>query len=237
MNRSNLQDLGEEYIRSGWDHFCHDFIDFVHWDKQNSLIIDGVRHTGFLRALSSWTYPVPVCCIYLSANAETIAGNIQNRGSETVDSSRLAEGDQIELEHSADFVIQVDGKSISEIGEEIACFLSQRLPQYGKYDRNTLISDLASYLDFFNELRGWKKFHNPRDLSLSISLEASELLEIFQWSGTGKNKLTQTQVKKLSEELADVMIYCINLANACNLDITKTIMDKVQKNRLKYPEK
>lgn len=237
MNRSDLQELGEEYILSGWNRFCHDFIDFIHWDRQNPLIIDGVRHTGFLRALSSWTYPIPVCCIYLSANAETIASNIQNRGSETVDNSRLAEGDQIELEHSADFVIQVDGKSISEIGDEIACFLNQHLPQYGKNDRNTLISDLASYLDFFNELRRWKKFHNPRDLSLSISLEASELLEIFQWSGTGKNKLTQTQIEKLSEELADVMIYCIDLANACNLDITKTIMDKIQKNRLKYPEK
>lgn len=237
MNRSDLQDLGEEYIRSGWDHFCHDFIDFVDWDKQNPLIIDGVRHTGFLRALSSWTYPVPVCCIYLSANGETIARNIQNRGSEIVDSSRLAEGDQLKLEHSADLVIEVNGKSIPEIGEEIAVFLSQRLPQYGKNDNNTLISDLSSYLDFFNELRGWKKFHNPRDLSLSISLEASELLEIFQWSGTGKNKLTQTQIEKISEELADVMIYCIDLANACNLDITKTIIDKVQKNRLKYPEK
>lgn len=237
MSRSALQDLGEEYICSGWDHFCHDFMNFVRWDKQNLLIIDGVRHTGFLRALSSWTYPVPVCCICLSANAETIASHIQNRGSETIDRSRLAEGDQLELERDADLVIQVDGKSISEIGDQIVGFLSQPFPQRGKNDNNTLISDLTSYLDFFNELRGWKKFHNPRDLSLSISLEASELLEIFQWSGSGRNKLTQKQMEKLSEELADVMIYCIDLANACDLDVTKTIMDKIQKNRLKYPEK
>lgn len=237
ISRSDLQGLGEEYICSGWNRFCHDFINFTHWDKRSPLIIDGVRHAEFLRALSFWVYPVPICCIYLSADAKTIANNILNRGSETIDSSRLAEGDQSQLENNSEFVIQVDKKSVSEIGEEIISFLSLHLSNCGNNDKNTIISDLASYLDFFNELRNWKKFHNPKDLSLSISIEASELLEIFQWSGTGSGELTYEQVGKICEELADIMIYCIDLANACHLDITKIIMDKAQKNRLKYPEK
>lgn len=236
MSRSNLQNLGEEYIRSGWDHFCHDFINFTHWDKKHPLIIDGVRHTEFLRALSLWAYPIPICCVYLSANAETIAKNISNRGSEDIDSSRLAEGDQSQLKDNSDLVIYVDKKSVSEIGNEIIGFLSQHYPLQGKNDRNTFISELASYLDLFNELRDWKRFHNPKDLSLSISIEASELLEVFQWCDIRNNKLAYEQVEKISEELADIMIYCIDLANACHLDITKIIMDKVQKNRLKYPE-
>lgn len=237
MSRSNLQDIGEEYIRSGWDHFCHDFINFTQWDKKHPLIIDGVRHTEFLRALSFWVYPIPICCVYLSANAETIAKNILNRGSEDIDSSRLAEGDQSQMESNSDLVIQVDKKSVSEIGDEIIGFLSQHYPLCVRNDRNTAISDLASYLDYFNELRDWKRFHNPKDLSLSISIEASELLEIFQWSGTGSSKLAYEQVEKINDELADIMIYCIDLANACHLDITKIIMDKAQKNQLKYPEK
>lgn len=237
MSRSNLQNLGEEYIRSGWNHFCHDFINFIRWDKKHPLIIDGIRHTEFLRALSFWVYPIPICCIYLSADTKTISENILKRGSENIDSSRLAEGNQLQLESNCDLIIQVDKRNVTEIGNEIIDFLNQHYPLGRRNDRNTFLSDLSSYLDYFNELRGWKRFHNPKDLSLSISIETSELLEIFQWSSTKSNNLSYDQVEKISEELADVMIYCIDLANACHFDITKIIMDKAQKNRLKYPEK
>lgn len=87
----------------------------------------------------------------------------------------------------------------------------------------------------FRDSRNWKQFHNPKDLAISISLEASELLEIFQWSGS----CTDAYDKKdnIKEELADVLIYCIMMADICDIDIDTIIKEKLDKNNKKYPVK
>lgn len=85
----------------------------------------------------------------------------------------------------------------------------------------------------FRDDRDWKQFHNPKDLAISISLEASELLEIFQWSRDDVYCLDK--IDKIKEELADVMNYCILMADACNLDLDKIITDKIKLNAAKYP--
>lgn len=85
----------------------------------------------------------------------------------------------------------------------------------------------------FRDDRDWKQFHDPKDLAISISLEASELLEIFQWSRDDVYCLDK--IDKIKEELADVMNYCILMADACNLDLDKIIADKIKLNELKYP--
>jgi|SRR5574344_717144 NTP pyrophosphatase (non-canonical NTP hydrolase) len=73
----------------------------------------------------------------------------------------------------------------------------------------------------FRDDRDWKQFHNPKDLAISISLEAAELLEVFQWSGTDtSNKRKQEKIK---EELADVVNYCVLMADACNLDLDEIV--------------
>lgn len=85
----------------------------------------------------------------------------------------------------------------------------------------------------FRDDRDWKQFHNPKDLAISISLESAELLEVFQWSGSdvsGGNK-----IDKIKEELADVINYCVLMADACNLDIDQIVQDKIRKNNEKYP--
>ena len=85
----------------------------------------------------------------------------------------------------------------------------------------------------FRDDRNWKQFHNPKDLAISISLESAELLEVFQWSGSdvsGENKKD-----KIKEELADVINYCVLMADACNLDIDQIVQDKIKKNNEKYP--
>ena len=71
----------------------------------------------------------------------------------------------------------------------------------------------------FRDERDWKQFHNPKDLAISISLEAAELLEAFQWSGPDVSG--EAKKDKIKEELADVLIYCVHMADACNLDIFK----------------
>ena len=85
----------------------------------------------------------------------------------------------------------------------------------------------------FRDDRDWKQFHNPKDLAISLSLEAAELLEVFQWSA---DDLTcEDKIDKIREELADVLNYCILMADVCGLDMDEIIVEKVKRNALKYP--
>ena len=85
----------------------------------------------------------------------------------------------------------------------------------------------------FRDDRNWRQFHNPKDLAISISLEASELLEIFQWSA--EDVRCEDKMDRIREELADVLNYCILMADACGLDLDEIIQAKVRKNAEKYP--
>ena len=81
----------------------------------------------------------------------------------------------------------------------------------------------------FTEDRDWDQFHTPVNLAKSISIEASELLECFQWSDTDFNR------EHVCEELADVMNYCIQMADKLNVDLDQIINDKIDQNEKKYP--
>ena len=85
----------------------------------------------------------------------------------------------------------------------------------------------------FRDERNWKQFHNPKDLAISISLEAAELLEVFQWSG--KDVDCEAKKDKIKEELADVVNYCILMADVCGLDLDEIVREKVRRNNEKYP--
>ena len=81
---------------------------------------------------------------------------------------------------------------------------------------------------FVNE-RNWDKFHTPANLAKSISIEANELLECFQWDEQNYN------LDDVKDELADVFTYCFQLADKLDVDIYQIIIDKMQKNIVKYP--
>ena len=85
----------------------------------------------------------------------------------------------------------------------------------------------------FRDDRNWKQFHNPKDLALSICLEAAELLEVFQWSGS--DTVCESKKDKIREELADVLNYCILMADACGLDMDEIVLEKIKRNNAKYP--
>ena len=85
----------------------------------------------------------------------------------------------------------------------------------------------------FRDDRNWKQFHNPKDLAISISLEAAELLEVFQWSG--QDVTCDKKLDKIKEELADVVNYSILMADACGLDLDEIVSEKVRINNEKYP--
>ena len=85
----------------------------------------------------------------------------------------------------------------------------------------------------FRDDRNWRQFHNPKDLAISVSLEAAELLEIFQWSAD--DLICENKKDKIREELADVLNYCILMADACGLDLDEIVQAKVKRNCEKYP--
>ncbi|GAB4425658.1 MAG: nucleotide pyrophosphohydrolase [Anaerolineae bacterium] len=101
------------------------------------------------------------------------------------------------------------------------------------------LTELLAAVRRFRDERNWRQFHSPKNLSMSIAIEAAELMEHFQW-------LTPAEAEQLprenpaarqaiEEELADVLIYCLSLADVLACDIPRIISDKLARNRQKYP--
>ena len=92
------------------------------------------------------------------------------------------------------------------------------------------MNEAIARLRQFRDDREWKQFHNPKDLSLALSIEAAELLELFLWKSP-----EQADVSKVREELADVIAYALLLADSYELDIEKIVLEKIALNEKKYP--
>ncbi len=106
------------------------------------------------------------------------------------------------------------------------------------YDRKTSIYQLRQLIQDFVDERDWRKYHNPKDLAISIAIEAAELMELFQWVSERKVEKVLEDAERftrLEEELADIIILCFNLANVLDVDVAKAVTKKVEKNRAKYP--
>ena len=100
----------------------------------------------------------------------------------------------------------------------------------------TDIQKLTRKIKEFNEKREWGQFHNPKDLSISLSIEASEVLEHFQWKTLEEIKeYAKNKKEELGEELADVAIYLFQLAAKLSINLGEAIEDKIAKNDKKYP--
>ena len=92
------------------------------------------------------------------------------------------------------------------------------------------INKITEELRKFRDERDWAQFHNPKDLALALSIEASELLELFLWKSA-----EAADPNKVKEELADVFAYALLLADKYNFDVIQIVHEKIEKNRLKYP--
>src|SRR5699024_6411471 len=93
---------------------------------------------------------------------------------------------------------------------------------------------LIKEINEFRDKRNWRQYHNPKDLSLSLSLEASELLENFQWVSAEEG--AKENYQNIKEELADVFIYGLMLADDLDIDMEEAIREKLVINNKKYPE-
>ena len=102
-------------------------------------------------------------------------------------------------------------------------------------DETTSVSELKELVGEFVSERNWEKFHTPRNLAVSVTLEAAELLEHFQWAPPGDETIDSLRHQQISEELSDVMAYLLSLANVLKIDVASSMRAKMQKNRKKYP--
>ena len=99
------------------------------------------------------------------------------------------------------------------------------------------LDELSGKIREFVRQRDWEKFHSPKNLVIGLSVEAVELLEIFTWlTEEESNFLSETKLQKVKEEVGDILIYLLNLCDHLNLDPTKCADEKLEKNKIKYPE-
>lgn len=106
-------------------------------------------------------------------------------------------------------------------------------------DSDTTVQYLRELLIKFRDDRDWEQFHDPKSLAEAISIEASELLELFLWKSAADVKgalKSQPRFRKaVEEELADVFCFGLNLANVVNIDVASAIIKKIETNKKKYP--
>lgn len=99
-----------------------------------------------------------------------------------------------------------------------------------KTDPHTTIQELKDLIVSFRDERGWKKHHSPRNLAISIAIEAAEIMEHFQWDDFSK-----TDKQEVATEIADVIAYCLSLADQLDIDVASTFRAKIEHNAKKYP--
>ena len=105
-------------------------------------------------------------------------------------------------------------------------------------DTHTTVATLRQAVARFVAARDWEPFHTPKNLSMSIAIEAAELMERFQWLTTEEAQAAAVhsdEQNAVASELADIVIYCLSLSNALDLDISSGVLGKLQVNEHRYP--
>ncbi len=102
--------------------------------------------------------------------------------------------------------------------------------------QNLNLKELSQRLREFADARDWDQFHSPKNLSMALSVEAGELVECFQWlTEEQSSDLSGNQLNAVVEEIADVQLYLIRLADKLGVDIADAVEKKIEKNGAKYP--
>jgi len=107
-----------------------------------------------------------------------------------------------------------------------------------KTDFDTTIEELREQVKQFSLDRQWSRYHTPKNLTMSISIEAAELMEQFQWFSSEQSLDVIREpgvLNAVSEELADVLIYCLILADSAEIDVSSAVRAKIKHNEMKYP--
>lgn len=105
-------------------------------------------------------------------------------------------------------------------------------------DDFTTVGTLRAAVETFVRERDWRRYHTPKNLAMSIAIEAGELMEHFQWYGLEESaeRLADPLIHaEVSEELADVLIYCLSFANAAQIDVAQAVQQKLLRNQARFP--
>ncbi len=105
-------------------------------------------------------------------------------------------------------------------------------------DKEKTVAELKEKVAAFVSERDWAQFHSPKNLSMSITIEAAELMELFQWATLEESRAIcsdPVKAEKVREEIADIVIYCLSLCNILGIDLAEAVESKVDKNASKYP--
>jgi NTP pyrophosphatase (non-canonical NTP hydrolase) len=105
-------------------------------------------------------------------------------------------------------------------------------------DDATTVGDLRARVRAFVDERDWQPFHTSKNLSMSIAIEAAELMERFQWLTPEEARVAMEDPAEraaVADELADIVIYCLSLSNALDMDISAAVLSKLQTNEQRYP--
>lgn len=105
-------------------------------------------------------------------------------------------------------------------------------------DEDTCLQELKNKIKEFVKEREWERYHHPKELAISMSIEIAELLEIFQWEEKeclDSLKNNQEKMERIKEELADVIMYILSISNQLDIDLSQAIINKLKVNKIKYP--
>jgi NTP pyrophosphatase (non-canonical NTP hydrolase) len=99
-------------------------------------------------------------------------------------------------------------------------------------DMNNLLDTIRA----FNQERDWEQFHSPKNLSMALSVEVAEVVEHFQWLDQDQSKsISPSKKEEIKDEIGDILIYLVNLADKLGIDPVQAAVDKIEKNRKNYP--
>ena len=105
-------------------------------------------------------------------------------------------------------------------------------------DQTTTISDLRAAVHQFVNAREWERYHTPKNLAMSIAIEAAEIMEHFQWQSREESQALLADPRahaEVADELADVLIYCLSFANSAQIDVSDAIYKKLARNEQRFP--
>lgn len=98
------------------------------------------------------------------------------------------------------------------------------------------LDDLRERLRAFAEARDWEQFHTPKNLAMSVAIEAAEIMEHFQWLTPAQSAhLDEAMKREVAHEIADVLLYLVRLADVLDIDMPAAAREKIELNALKYP--
>lgn len=99
----------------------------------------------------------------------------------------------------------------------------------------TTVEELQKWLDQFAQERDWERFHTPKNLAMSVAIEAAELMELVQWQEYQEPSGGTQNDSPIAEEISDVLAYLLRLASVLKIDVAQSLSLKIQKNARKYP--